>query len=470
MPRGKTTSNRGKTPSMRGVNVGAGPSTRTTTRTGRLHLEDFETPANVRDPENGVSFDEEVENFIDENIEDPVERARRGLEIIGRSPGNSQQNSIRENNPPVPPPQPERTVTSPMTHAEVDALIAERLDAQTRLLSEQFAYMMHNSLADFRRSLKAAADPPKTAQFAASSGPDQDSYENLFSEPPPRNNPNTVPDPSQNYASSLNRHNFIRKEEFSEIKFDGKTMSVRQFIFKLKTLKEANEVSWDYIVKNFYRCVKDHADTWYWSLVQKLDSAGLKLSWNILKDALERDFGGRQVDADISNMMWSRRQKYNESFDDFCNDIISMNNRMTNRKDDSELINIFKRNCSNRLISGIYNYSCASVEQFKIHGVKYESEVENRFKGSSKVSELEDIQYLPSTSKMSFAGPENPTEVEEIKQPRERPKIQCNKCHEPVIFCFKCFTPNVTFPYCQTCHPENSKGSGSRQNPNSHST
>lgn len=53
----------------------------------------------------------------------------------------------------------------------------------------------------------------------------------------------------------------IRKEDFSEIKFDGKSMSVKQFIFKLKTLKEANDVSWEYIIKNFYHCVKGSADT-----------------------------------------------------------------------------------------------------------------------------------------------------------------------------------------------------------------
>ena len=297
------------------------------TRSRAAHLNnDFETPINSDQHEEEATFENEVEEFVNEQIEDPIERARRGLELLNRSPSNSvsQQKTA---DPPATTTTTNKEPQPSMSFSEVDALIAERLDTQTRLLTEQFGMMMYNCMADFRRSQNNSNNnqpqvPPKNTRFAASSEQNnsQDSYQNLFTRASHAN---------ENYPSTSNnsRSNYIRKEDLAEIKFDGKNMGVKQFLFKLKTLKEANDVSDEYIVKNFYRCVKDNADTWYWNLVQRMDKANLKLTWVVLKDALENDFGGRQTDADISNRMWNRKQKYNESFEDFFQEIIKLNSR-----------------------------------------------------------------------------------------------------------------------------------------------
>lgn len=93
----------------------------------------------------------------------------------------------------------------------------------------------------------------------------------------------------------------------------------------MRSLKESNDVTWDYMIKNFHRCVKGYADTWHQALKKKLEAANLKLTWNVLQDALENDFGGQQSDSDISNLMWGRKQKHNESFEDFFEELMKLN-------------------------------------------------------------------------------------------------------------------------------------------------
>lgn len=433
----------------------------------------FQTPANdveaTSDEGDGTVFNKEVDEFVNQRIDDEAERARRGLELLAKSPGAGKKSQNQQQN------ATSTSQTDAMNYAEVNQLIAERLDLQSRILTEQFSAMMINQMSGIRKSINDAyrqnAPQPEarpTGAFAASSEQNnsRDSYQNLFTQHPSMGGDR---DAIVERSSSSTRSNFIRKEDFAEIKFDGKSIGVKQFLFKLRTLKEANDVSWEYVVKNFYRCVKGHADTWYWGLVQRMDNAGRQLTWPVLKDALENDFGGRQTDADISNMMWSRKQKYNESFEDFFEDIVSLNGCLSVCKPDLEIINILKTNCSNRIVSGVFNYTTTNARDFKRQCMKYEGEVDRRFKGTSKVSEIDDASKPPAMKNFSSSH-ENDPEVDEIRHPKERPRIQCNHCNEPVIFCYRCFTPNVTFPKCPNCQSsENSNRSGSHPTPNSHS-
>lgn len=434
---------------------------------------EFETPINthpalVGDDNLNPSrtpgeFDKEVEDFVNTNIGDETTRALKGLQLINRSPHSSQMGAT----------------ALPVDHIsrkEVTKIIEETMRHQTVILTEKFNAMMGNCIAEMRRAterqIPAEEVPPRPAtarnvEFSETN----DSYQNLFTR-------QSLGNPNVSHSSSMSNRmssNFIKKEDLAEIKFDGKTTSVKQFLFKLRTLKEANDVSWDYITKNFFRCVTGSADTWYWSLVQKLDTAGLKLTWEILQGALENDFGGRQSDADISNMMWSRKQRYNESFEDFFDDIIKLNARLSVSKSDLEIINILKSNCSNRIVSGVYNYTTKNAQDFKRQCVKYENEVERRFKNSNsaytkKISEMENPWNEPKASDKEVKINESECNIEALNMKKEKPKVKCGHCHQPVIFCYRCFTPDVTFPNCPNCHEsENFKRSGSSPPPNSHS-
>lgn len=250
---------------------------------------EFTTPSTFDQNGSGQAdatiFDKQVNDFVDSQIPDETERARRGLELINQSPTASQTAADAEQR------------TAGINRQEVEKIIADSMRLQTESLTQRFSAMMVNYMNDLRPRDEPPAQRPRPQPhyrpnpgFANPSEPN-DSYQNLFTRPPQASHNISCS------SSANNRSNYIRKEDFSEIKFDGKSMNVRQFIFKLRTLKEANDVSWEYIVKNFYRCVKDHADTWYWGLVQKVEQAGLKLTWNILQDALENDFGGRQAET-----------------------------------------------------------------------------------------------------------------------------------------------------------------------------
>lgn len=457
---------------------GAKPKTSTTTNAGPLTRSTalatgvgnaFLTPGNFEidsnkepDVTNSTLFEKEVDAFITENVNDQVERAQRGIDLINQSPYSSKI----------------QLEVGCISRDEIKKMIGESLKMQADALMVQFSTMMSTGLAELRASTNNRAPPdenperPQAEARSVNTTQPVDSYQNLFTGPPP-GNPNVSHSSS---VSNRSNNNFIKKEDLAEIKFDGKSVSVKQFIFKLRTLKEANDVSWDYIVRNFFRCVKGSADTWYWSLVQKIDAAGLKLSWEILQSALENDFGGRQSDADISNMMWSRKQKYNESFEDFFDEILKLNSCLSISKHDLEIINILKSNCTNRIVSGVYNYTTNNAQDFKRQCMKYENEVDRRFKSSNNNSSNfnKNISEIESTL-LDLKSKEPPStesghDIEALKFNKEKPKVKCGNCQHQVVFCYRCFTPDVTFPNCKNCHDsENLKESGSARPPNSHS-
>lgn len=402
-----------------------------------------------------------------------VERAKRGLHILNNTASFQQtpvSTNIRQG----------LITEEAIGREEVKKILAEGMKAQTDSMTRRFTEMMTICIAELRGNPPRESVPPEVhhqpnipnAGFATSSEPN-DSYQNIFGR---RQNINQS---NQEHLSAHHNRAFIRREDFLDICFDGKNMSVRQFIFRLSRLKESNDVTWEYIVKHFYRCVKGYADTWYCALVKKVENAKLDLTWNVLKDALENDFGGRQTDADISNMMWGRKQKYNESFEEFFEELMKLNNGLSVPKDDSEIINILKSNCSNRIVSGVYNYSSKNAQDFRRQCMKYELEVEKRFKNNStnsaqyskKISELETGRSYPDLSEKEQTVSSNPDcQVEALNMSKLKPKVKCGHCQQPVIFCYRCFTPDVMFPDCTTCHPENSKGSGSIKPPTSHSS
>uniref|UniRef100_T1GXX3 Peptidase A2 domain-containing protein n=1 Tax=Megaselia scalaris TaxID=36166 RepID=T1GXX3_MEGSC len=63
--------------------------------------------------------------------------------------------------------------------------------------------------------------------------------------------------------------------------------------------------------------------------------------------------------------------------------------------------------------------------------MRYENEVDKRFKGSSKISEIDDRFPSASSNTPCVAPNDQFSSVDEIKYPKERPKIQCSNCHEP---------------------------------------
>lgn len=433
---------------------------------------DFETPSNYNDAEeenpsqtgaNGSDFREEVEQFISETIEDETERARRGLLLLQKSPTASQTDTTNTTQ------KKSENATNVVNRNEIDKMISDKMKVQTEILTERFSTMMVKCFEQFKNDIEesnaqpiAPVLPPRNQRFEQSSSDRNNTFPNLFTRPDFHGAPN---DPHHSLIS--NRSNFIKKEDFAEIKFDGKA-SVRQFLFKLRTLKEANDVSWEYITKNFYRCVKDSADIWYWGLAQKVEEKGMTLTWDVLKSALENDFGSRQTDADLSNMMWNRKQKHNESFHDFFDEIWKMNGYLSKRKDDEEIINMLKSNCSNRLGLGLFNITTKTAQEFKMRGVRYEEEVEKRSKYSNvyqpqkKISEISNTWEFPNKNDNPTSSVEREPFIESINYNKEKPKIKCNNCQQPVIFCYRCFTPDVIFTNCPTCQgTENSKLSGS---------
>ena len=252
-----------------------------------------------------------------------------------------------------------------------------------------------------------------------------------------------------------------------DLKYDG-TTSIERFIMKVDIIRQANFMSWDYIVSQFHCLIKKPADRWYWSWVYGKQRENIQVTWSLLKEALISHFSLCQTDEDFARQLHDKRQKPNEKFGDFFEDFMSIHDCLKYPKSDQELISILKRNVSNRLFNLTYNINAPDIDTFRVMVCRVELDLESRytsmpyipskFKDVKRVSELD----MPIKEKDEVKD-ELVIEVDELKYKGdknfEKPFSKNHKENE--IYCYKCDYPGVKYPSCPRCqNQENSKESG----------
>lgn len=247
-----------------------------------------------------------------------------------------------------------------------------------------------------------------------------------------------------------------------DLKYDG-TSSVERFIVKVDIIRKANNLPWSYVVSQFHCLIKKPADRWYWSWIYAKQRDGIVVTWEILKNALIGHFGSAKSDDDIMQLLTDLRHKPSEKFSVYFEEFMTIHDGLKEPKDDQRLINIMKRNISDRLYYLTYLIEAPNVDSFAAKVSRIEEDLDRRFPS---------ITYAPQKFKYNRKINElNKDENEDIEEkeidefrlnnnnPRDKFKTRNFSSYKENkdIHCYKCGNPGFTVQTCPKCqNQENS--------------
>lgn len=259
------------------------------------------------------------------------------------------------------------------------------------------------------------------------------------------NNRNVAPSKAANILSSWH------------LKFDGSkdSMNCNEFLYRLRSLT-AQTLNNDYelLCDNLHLLFASKASDWFWNFHKK----NYKFSWQAFCAAFQKRFDDSKDDFDLWELIRNRRQKENESFDDYqlaVEDIIS---RLSHEISEEKLIDILKRNAKSSLRFELLHLKIANRDELREEVRKHENfNTTNSFTrprfGKGNVSEL--------------ASDHEEAEDESISAIHRR-ALTCWNCDktghrfddclgERRVFCYGCGAKNIYKPRCNKCNPSENR-------------
>lgn len=266
-----------------------------------------------------------------------------------------------------------------------------------------------------------------------------------------------------NNRCEVDRH--VNLEKWG-LKFDPKSMTVDDFIFRVEAFQKSSRCSWIHIFENFHFLVKGKAETWLWQFRRCSPEA----NWLDLRAGLIRTFANLDSNSEICRQIMERRQGYQESFTDYYESIIDLNFRLNIPKTEAELVEIIRQNVNDQIARLIFNSSIGSLNelvQLCRKAEKFVSE-RNRKQRIGKVYEIdnqeEEYNRYQHSVQERYANPiQVNDEVEAIGSPRGNPaRYRCYNCEavghsyvdcpeERRLFCYRCGKGGFITPKCPNC-------------------
>lgn len=292
--------------------------------------------------------------------------------------------------------------------------------------------------------------------------------------PPP---PSDIPDPymSGNGRNQNNSGWSYRGDPSSmicrwKISFNGgkNGLTVEDFVFRCESMADGCRLPLSDLYDNLYLMLADRAADWYWQFKRSQPLA----DWTTLRNRFCHFFRSQDGDYDIRRTIESRKQGQRESVADFCLEVTTLVNRMSNPMPEQEVIEVLRRNMAPYLQRMTFRHNSRTVDDLidlcrDAENLVYRLPSSAHFPSSrSIVGEISDAQgvspfanALPSEPVAPMMVPVH-VEVVEALDPSLRICFNCKDvghgyvdCPIPVrgIFCYGCGADNVLKPNCMIC-------------------
>ncbi|XP_075147243.1 uncharacterized protein LOC142221410 [Haematobia irritans] len=236
-------------------------------------------------------------------------------------------------------------------------------------------------------------------------------------------------------------------------------MDAEDFIFRVESMRDDYEYSFEDLVKDFPQLLDGIALDWYW---QQRRIAPFQ-SWPDLKNAFLNQFRRFENEFQIQKRIMDRRQQPQESFEDFFNAVVKLRNQQRIPYSERDLVEIMKGNLKSSLASLIFPIKLHGLNHFRQEVKKAEAMLANQRQAyqqrSYQAPRVHELEYRE-------VGQESEFEVEAIGPSSRYTCWNCKKvghgyveCSVPIgrIFCFKCGQEGVVTPKCQRCQGNSSK-------------
>ena len=103
--------------------------------------------------------------------------------------------------------------------------------------------------------------------------------------------------------------------------------------------------------------------SWYWDY--RLQRQNQPLAWPSICSALKHRFCGHLSDLDIQDLIRNRKQKENESFDEFYYDVLNLCGTLEEPLSESKLVAILRKNLKPQLCKDLFFFNIPTVANLR---------------------------------------------------------------------------------------------------------
>lgn len=249
------------------------------------------------------------------------------------------------------------------------------IDNQVRLFQQMDMFMVNviKKLENLQISAPIQNTSPREHLLSAGVA-DARSSEAFQPTPRPRNSIS----PSMTSASEscrLDRWN---------IKYDG-TDNVSDFLFKVDRLQSSSSYTDEQVTANFHTLLSGRPNKWFWGFLRRNPTAKL----SEVKEAMTKEFGRLESDVEIYMRLLTRKQGFKESFDDFYNSIVGLNDRLKEPFDSRKLMDVIRNNAKDKIGEILLSAEVKNLEQLRNKAREAERFLAKRTSSQRTVHEIE---------------------------------------------------------------------------------
>lgn len=264
-----------------------------------------------------------------------------------------------------------------------------------------------------------------------------------------------------------------------KLKFNGgiNGLSIDNFIYRVEALTaQTLQGNLDLLCGNASSLFEGKASDWFWRYHRSVSS----IRWFDLCRSLREQYRDSRTDVDIRELIRERKQKPNESFDNFYESIVALTDRLKTPLSDEMLVEILRRNLLPEIQHEILNMEIGSLQGLRDTCRRREFFMQDmRRKLGLTLS-----KSVPLSKRISEIEDENREEAPDVCVPDDEIaalNLVCWNCaksghryqdclEERSIFCYGCGAPNTYKPNCSKCASKNGRSSAQKGAQNSEKT
>lgn len=243
------------------------------------------------------------------------------------------------------------------------------------------------------------------------------------------------------------------------LKFSGRSdeMDVDEFIYRVNILT-SNTLNGDYelLCNHAYSIFEGKALDWFWKYHQRNN----QISWISLTNALRRQYKSDYSDFDIRDDIRRRKQKSNETFDEYLDSVVAIMDKLKTPMTDEELCETVLRNLKPEIRLELLHIEIKQISQLRREVRKHE-----KFMTDMRTN----TGYRNSYSKRQIAELDCDSQIQD-DEPEEdlvdicaiNKTIICWNCEETghtykdcikakKVFCYGCGLKDTYKPNCIKC-------------------
>lgn len=284
-----------------------------------------------------------------------------------------------------------------------------------------------------------------------------------------RHTTNVVEGESQGSGSeptvvSDNSERFMNIMRNWRLTFTGNSsgIAVREFIYRVNIMTTNTlRGNFDQMCKYIHLLLDGKALQWYWRYHRQNDA----IDWIQLSDSLKREYREFDSDFDIKEDIRRRKQRYNETFEEFHDAIIVLTDKLSSSMTDEELCEAMIRNLKPEIRHELLHLDISQVAGLR-RAVRKHEKLMQELQGRNKYRNLRDKGQVAEINEETFIEVNNPNECQACEVLKVVKCWNCGKeghsykdcSEEKRVFCYGCGRKDTYRPSCPNCSlQENSK-------------